>query len=330
MNFIYNTELDYKDVFIYPQYSEVESRTLIDTTSVLYPGKLELQVPVISANMDTVTDGEMARAMTQAGAIGALHRFMSIESNVAEFNSCAKYIKESPHAFVSIGVNSDNKERAKALYEAGARFFIIDIAHGHSRMMKETIDWLRTTYSDVIVMAGNVATLEGVADLYKAGAQLVKVGIGPGSVCLTKNVTGVTRPQFTAVMECAGAKEACNVKIIADGGIREIGDIAKALGAGADAVMSGRLFANCREACGPTMNGKNVYRGMASKDAMKSIRDEDKLPTPEGASIVIDEPITCVSEVVGHIKGGLQSAFSYCNARDIVEFRNNVTFGLRR
>ena len=325
MNFIYNTELDYKDVFIYPQYSEVESRTLVDTTSTIYPNKVVLKVPIISANMDTITGSDLAWSMAQQGAIGALHRFMSIEDNVKE------YIKIGNNfAFVSIGVNGDTKDRAKALYEAGARFFIIDIAHGHSKMMKETIDWLRTTYLDVIVMAGNVATLEGVVDLYKAGAQIVKVGIGPGSVCLTKNVTGVTRPQFSAIMECAKAKEACNVKIVADGGVKEIGDIVKAIGAGADAVMSGRLFANCREACGPTMNGKKVYRGMASKDAMKVIKDEDKLPTPEGASIVIDEPIMDAAEIIKHIQGGLQSAFSYCNAKDITEFRNNVTFGLKR
>jgi IMP dehydrogenase/GMP reductase len=327
MNFIYNTELDYKDIFIYPQYSEVDSRALVDTTSVLYPGKLELQVPVISANMDTVTDWPMARAMAWFGAIGAIHRFQPISLNVSGFEMVKK---EDLKCFVSVGVNNDNKERAEALYRAGARYFIIDIAHGHSKKMKETIDWMRTTYSDIIVMAGNVATLEGVVDLYKAGAQIVKVGIGPGNVCLTKNVTGVTRPQFSAVMECAKAKEGCGVKIVADGGVREIGDIVKALGAGADAVMSGRLFANCEQSNGPTMNGKKVYRGMASIDSMRKVKDEDKLPTPEGTSILIDEPITDVKTVIEHIKGGLQSAFSYCNATNLDEFRNNVTFGLRR
>jgi IMP dehydrogenase len=251
---------------------------------------------------------------------------MSIEDNVKEFNLV--HCVGSP-TFVSIGVNKDNKERTKALYSAGARFFIIDIAHGHSRMMKEAIDWLRTTYSDVIVMSGNVATFEGVIDLYKAGAQIVKVGIGPGNVCLTKNVTGVTRPQFSAIMDCAKAKDVCGVKLVADGGITEIGDIVKALGAGADAVMCGRLFANCEETCGPTMNGKKVYRGMASVDSMKKIRD-GSLPTPEGRSIIIDEPMTTVEEVVSHIKGGLQSAFSYCNATNLKEFRKNVTFGLKR
>jgi IMP dehydrogenase len=322
---LYDTELSYNDVFIYPIYSEIESRENVSTKSILYEKLLELDVPVISANMDTITESLMAKCMYAAGAIGALHRFMSIEDNLKEFELLAR-----ADAFVSIGVNKDNKERAKALYNVGARFFIVDIAHGHSKMMKEAIDWLRTTFPDIVVMAGNVATFDGVIDLYKAGAQIVKVGIGPGYVCTTKNVTGVTRPQFSAVIDCAKAKEVCGVKLVADGGVTEIGDIAKALGAGADAVMCGRLFANCEETCGPTMNGKKVYRGMASIDSMKKIRDEKQLPTPEGRSIVIDEPLTTANEVVTHIKGGLQSAFSYCNATNLKEFRKNVVFGLKR
>lgn len=326
MNFVYNTELDYKDVFIYPQYSEVGSRSIVDTSSILYKNKIKLDIPVISANMDTVTDWPLAKVMWYRGAMGALHRFMPIDLNISAY----EMVKKEDECFVSIGVNGDSKERAIALYEVGARNFIIDIAHGHSKMMKEAIDWLRTKFPDVIVMAGNVATINGVIDLYKAGAQIVKVGIGPGNVCTTKNVTGVTRPQFSAVLECSKAKEACGVKIVADGGVQEIGDIVKAIGAGADAVMCGRFFANCRESCGPVVEGKKVYRGMASKEAMRTIKREDQLPTPEGKSILINEPFEYVDDILINIKGGLQSAFSYCNATNIDEFRQNVTFGLRR
>jgi len=315
-------DMDYKDVFLVPQYSEVTSRSQVDTSVDL--GVIKIDVPVISANMDTVTGGEMATAMHRAGAIGAIHRFMSIEQNVIELN-----YSDIP-SFVSIGVNEESKVRAKALYDAGARYFVIDIAHGHSRMMRDMTTWLRETYPDVYIIAGNVATGKAAKDLYSWGADAVKVGIGPGNVCTTKNVTGVTVPQFSAIWDCAGAF--INSKrplIVADGGITEIGDIAKAIGAGADLVMCGRLFAGTREAPGERVGDKKVYRGMASKDAMLTIRNASSLPTAEGISTLVDASEHSASDVVNQIKGGLQSAFSYSNARNISEFHSNAKFGIR-
>ncbi len=315
--------LDYKDIFLVPQYSEVTSRSQVDTSVCL--GELKIDVPVISANMDTVTGGEMATAMHRAGAIGAIHRFMPIDQNVAEFNAAIP-------SFVSIGVNEESKVRAKALYDAGARYFVIDIAHGHSRMMRDMTTWLRDTYPDVFIMAGNVATGQAVKDLASWGANAVKVGIGPGNVCTTKNVTGVTVPQFSAVMECASVLHTMygnKPLIVADGGISEIGDIAKALGAGADLVMCGRLFASAREAPGERVGGKKVYRGMASKDAMLTIRNVSSLPTAEGISTLIDASEHSAVDIVNQIKGGLQSSFSYSNARNLCEFHLNAKFGIR-
>jgi len=320
-------DLDYKDVYILPQYSEVTSRSQVDTS--VHIGDIKINVPVISANMDTVTAGEMALAMAEGGAIGAIHRFMDIQQNIREF-----YIAHDSAnpCFVSIGVNEESQTRAVALYNAGARNFVIDIAHGHSRMMRDMITWLRGIYPDVYIMAGNVATGKAVIDLVSWGANAVKAGVGPGSACSTKNVTGVTVPQFSAVKECAEfIRSMPNNKplLVADGGITEIGDIAKALGAGADLVMCGRLFAGCREAPGERVGGKKVYRGMASRDAMLTIRNASQLPTAEGISTLIDSSEHSVIDVVNQIKGGLQSSFSYSNSRNLCEFQMNAKFGIR-
>ena len=326
-------DLDFRDVFIIPQYSEVESRRDVDTSIQL--GNLRLGVGVISSNMDTVSASDMCKAMYGAGGIGALHRFMTIENNVAEYRTVSE--AGLYECFVSIGVNEDSKERAKALYEAGARYFVIDIAHGHSLMMRKMTEWLRDAYPDVFIVSGNVATAEGVRDLVFWGADACKIGIANGAVCLTKNVTGALVPQFSAVLNCAKAVDGYELRthsfkrplIIADGGIQEIGDIAKSLGVGADLVMSGKMFAGCKEAPGERIGGKKVYRGMASRDAMLTIRSGDKLPTAEGLSTLIDMTDTSAATVVEQIHGGLKSSFSYSNARTLDEFRRNISFGIR-
>lgn len=346
---------DYKDVYIVPQYSEILSRKEVDT-SLKIDKNLTIKVPVISANMDTVTDGTMALAIYKAGAIGAIHRFMSIEQNIKEFEIVNSH---NAKCFVSIGVN-EGLERFDKLYKAGARYFIIDIAHGHSLMMKNTILSIREKYGYTpYIMGGNVATQKGVLDLFSWGCDAVKVGIGPGNVCLTKNVTGVTVPQFSAVQDSSpstielyqkGLLEdiendeyiLMDVKltrskrmplIVADGGVSEIGDIAKAIGAGAHLVMCGRLFAECKETPGPRINGQKVYRGMASREAMLTIKNDDNnLPTPEGKSIVLsgNADNLPVEEVVKHIQGGLQSSMSYSNSTNLKAFQNKCLFGYRR
>lgn len=699
-------DLDFRDVFILPQYSEIETRSMVDTS--VQVGKLKLGVPVLSSNMDTVSGASLCRAMYGAGGIGALHRFMTIENNVAEYRAVAE--SGLYECFVSIGVNEDSKARAKALYEAGARYFVIDIAHGHSLMMRKMTEWLRETYPDVYIISGNVATSAGVRDLGNWGADAVKIGVGPGcfaagtrilmsngtykniedvhagdrvinmngqpvsvkksfstgyrsvcsyktntsgfatrctpdhrhfigdltstaqstisargykhvlskqsktiprqskyrwsevaevkntrsvllaprkisyelapefsipltklgkgvyatlrptydlgyifgtflgdgnshcaiqkkgshigsvvwyfgaeeqeiadqlnksimsvfgreassiskvkniiqvrfsdkpfaefllsfgkkdnkhlpanlltnnleyllglykglldsdgcynkdgrngflntsiplmelfsvinnilfeyfpnvdyrkpsrgglsgvvdedclpsyvcrtlkrpdwrmtdkhqvvkmlkysepekilvevfdlevdcpthsfiannvivhnSVCLTKNVTGVTCPQFSAILNCYhdfhqtyAGKPAL---LIADGGLVEIGDIAKSLGAGANMVMSGKMFASCKEAPGERIGDKKVFRGMASRDAMLTIRSADKLPTAEGLSTLIDATDISASTVLEQIHGGLRSSFSYSNSRTIAEYHENVEFGCR-
>jgi IMP dehydrogenase len=313
----------YSDVYILPQYSEITSRSIVDTSSVLDPKhtKTEIPVPVISANMDTVTDGYMAKEINKAGGLGAIHRFYpNIDENVAEFKKT-----EGQTALVSVGVNDLSKKRAAALYGAGARHFVIDIAHGDHVLMKDMISWMKTSLENVFVIAGNVAQPQSVENLIKWGADGIKVGIGPGAACTTKNVTGVTVPQFLAVAQCASTARSIDkdVVVIADGGVTEIGDIAKALGAGADFVMCGKMFASCPEAPHP-----GLYRGMASLDAMRTVRAGDKLPTPEGRTLAINEG-SHVAEVIDLIGGGLRSAFSYSNARNLKEFQSNCKFGFK-
>lgn len=327
--------LDYSDVFILPQYSDVTTRSEVDTSSKL--GSLELKIPVISANMDTVTDYQMAGAMFRNGAVGAMHRFMTIEENVLQYKTLKQWrmvrepqgmtiVHENCDSFVSIGVNRDSKERAEALYNVGARHFVLDIAHSHSANAKVMVKWFKEQFKDAHLMVGNVAHPNAVLDLQDWGADSIKVGIGPGSVCLTKDVTGVTCPQLTAVINCA---DVASVPIIADGGIKSIGDIAKALAAGADAVMMGGMFAGTDECPGEIIDNSKVFRGMASRDAMRTIRVEGQMPTPEGkvTTVPCKGP---VSHIINDIAGGLRSAFSYVNARNLQEFQSKAIFGTRR
>jgi IMP dehydrogenase len=337
---INHNSLGFEDVFIVPQYSEITSRKHVDTsfTAVNRPA-IHIDVPVVSANMDTVTGKEMCIALANAGGIGALHRFMTIEENVndvREIINALAPVHGSSAAFkfmVSIGVGSEALRRAEALYEAGARIFVIDIAHGHSLLMKNMISDMRESFgSEIYIVAGNVATPEGAVDLAKWGADAVKAGIAGGHVCTTKNITGVSIPQFTAIQQTSEALERLgwDICLIADGGIREVGDIAKALGAGADMVMCGRMFAGCHEAPGERIGGKKVYRGSSSADVNKILKSSDNLPTPEGISTLISTDESPASDLVKKIQGGLQSAFSYSNAKSLKEFHSRCVFGIRK
>lgn len=318
-----NEKYAFKDVFIIPQFSYITSRSKVHTATGFLPG-LYIDVPVISSNMDSITESRMAIKIYKAGGIGAIHRYMSIEDNVEEFLAVEK---EGAHCFVSIGVNGNSKERAEALYAAGARYFIVDIAHGHSLMMRDLLYWFKPRFADAFVVAGNVATPEGVKDLEEWGADATKVGIANGHACSTYNTTGVGYSQFSSIMECSSV---ATKPIIADGSVNEIGDIAKALGAGADLVMCGRFFASCEETPSIIVNGKKTYRGMASTAAMLRIKDKDDLPTPEGIMMTIDDPVVSVYDLVKLIKGGLQSSFSYSGASNLTEFQSKVRFGVKK
>ena len=459
--------LTFDDVLLIPKRSPVASRQDVDTSTLLTP-QINLQVPIISANMDTVTETAMAIAMARSGGIGIIHRFMSIErqaDQVRQVKRAQGFIVEHPYSIqdsspvaqaekmmskynvgglvvcdesggmvglitqrdillapeeltqvnelmtrledivsappdvtpeqarailyrhrieklpvidadgslrglitardvmkaerypqatkdnkerlrvgAAIGVSDREIERAGALLEAGADVLVLDIAHGHADHCIEMIRNLRKSFPQAQIIAGNVATRDGARDLAEAGADAIKVGIGPGSICTTRIVTGFGVPQLTAILDSVdGLEEAgVNIPIIADGGIRTSGDMVKALAAGASTVMIGGLFAGCDEAPGaPVIRGGQkvkVVRGMASLGAAIG-RKEAEMGRDESAedqedwSKVIPEGVEAVvpyrgqvHEIIYQLVGGLRSGLSYGGACNIRELQENAEF----
>ncbi|MBK7963548.1 MAG: guanosine monophosphate reductase [Bdellovibrionales bacterium] len=315
--------LTFDDVLIVPAKSEVRSRKDPQLTSFLTKTK-SIHLPVISANMDTITESTMALAMNELGGLGILHRFMSIEDQVAEVST----LKAANLALIaaSLGVSDDFKVRAKALAEAGVNILTIDIAHGHSVQMIETIHWLKSTYPGIDIIAGNLATPEAADDLIRAGADALKVGIGPGSMCTTRVITGCGVPQLTAIALCAEVAKGSGVPIIADGGIRTSGDIVKAFAAGASTVMLGGMLAGTIETPGEIKNGRKNYRGMASKSAQVSWRGGvSEGMAPEGESTMVGVK-GHVRDVILEIAGGIRSGMSYINANSVSEIKDKAKF----
>ncbi|QQG46448.1 MAG: IMP dehydrogenase [Candidatus Niyogibacteria bacterium] len=454
--------LTFDDVLLVPKKSRVFSRRDV-SLKANFSKNIELSLPLVSANMDTVTESRMARFLAEVGGIGIIHRFLTVEREVEEVKKVKraenvviddpytifphqsiaeardlmakagvsgllvaddkkklvgiltsrdllfegengkkvseimtkkvvsapvgvspakakeilhKYrieklpivsksgvvkglitlkdiLKKSRNPFASkdkkgrllvaaaIGVKDDALERAKALLEAGADAIVVDIAHGHNIRALEMVKILKKKFAGIEVVAGNVATPEGVLDLIKAGADAVKVGIGPGAACTTRVVTGVGVPQLTAVLNCVGSASKFGIPVIADGGVKNSGDFSKALAAGADTVMAGSLFAGTDEAPGEYImeDGQSfkLFRGMASRDAAE---DKNKLDgidpltaleaggfsrLPEGKAGRVAYSGSA-KNVVGDLIGGLRSSMSYLGAKNLKEFRRNAEF----
>ena len=460
--------LTFDDVLLVPKFSSVKSRKDADT-STRFSRRIHLGVPIVSANMDTVTESAMAIALARLGGIGVIHRFLTVDEEVAEvlkvkrsegvliedpitlgpdgtvreawqvirereiggivivdrarkvlglltrrdinleddldrkvkdvmtpreklisaskgvsldeakkilhahrieklpvidrqgrlaglitskdimkrrqFPSATKDSKGRLRVAAAVGVKGDRMERAEKLLDAGADALVVDIAHGHSDYAIETVKGIKRKLGDVDVVAGNVATSRGAADLIRAGADAVKVGVGSGSICVTRVVTGSGVPQLTAIMDSvAGAKE-YDVPIIGDGGIRNPGDVTKAIAAGASSVMIGSLFAGTEESPGPTILREGVRykltRGMASLAATVDRRvrggsaggpKEDEVieevleeSVPEGVEGLIPYKGR-VEEVVKQLVGGIRSGMSNSGARTLSELRRNAEF----
>jgi IMP dehydrogenase len=455
--------LSYDDVLLVPLRSEVRSRAEVDVSTRL-TRRIRTAIPIVSSNMDTVTESRMAIAMARLGGLGVIHRFLPIErqgEEVRRVKRAEALVIEDPHTLpaaatlgqardemarrgvsglvvvdderrvvgiltrrdmvlqddaatpverlmtprdrlvtgtpettmeeaarlmhgarveklplvdgggrlaglitlkdllqraerpeatkdargrlavgAAIGVRGDWLERARALVKAGADVLVLDIAHGHTgaavRAVGEVREWVG---SHVDIVAGNVATAEGARDLAAAGADAVKVGVGPGSVCTTRVVAGVGVPQLSAVMACSEACAAYDVPVMADGGIRSGGDVAKAIAAGAESVMVGNLLAGTPESPGVVVNRNGtrvkVFRGMASAGAASARRAmegpaeggdaELTTPVPEGVEAVV--PLSDGAAAVVHdLVGGLRSGMSYSNARTITEMHENARF----
>lgn len=450
--------LTYDDVLILPKRTSLRSRSEADTKTRLTK-KLNLNIPIVSANMDTVTESDMAIALARIGGIGILHRFMTIEENVEEVKRVKRaqnLIVRDPYtidmdktvdearAFIaecgvsgilvangdrklrgvlskrdflfvdgndiyvrdimtpreqlvvgtplttfeearemlaahkieklplvdredrivglitaddikhrldyplanidadgqlivgaSIGVHEEDIERAIALVHAGVDVLVIDIAHGHSDLMFEAIAHVRERCSDVQLIAGNVATAQAAKDLCEAGVDAIKVGVGPGTTCVTRLVTGCGVPQLSAVMNCARVAEQYDVPVIADGGIQKAGDIVKAIGAGADSVMIGGLFAGTHESPGVIMNRGDKKYKVCRGSASFAVAQRRKFMQQEGKDLsdVVPEGVESVVPYKGYLKeiitqlvGGLRSGMSYTGSRTIRELQNNAEF----
>jgi IMP dehydrogenase len=451
--------ITFDDVLLIPKRSAIISRKDTDLSTRL-SRNIRLNMPIISANMDTVTEANMAIAIAREGGIGIIHRFMSIEQQVHEVEKVKRsesIVIERPYTIspsntvadakgmmkdlgisgllvvdnegrlsgivtrrdvqfeqdkkkvanimtknvikaqygisieeakdmlhkhrieklplvdennrvrglitakdinkmeeyplaskdkkgrllvgAAVGVKGDFMDRTEALLEAGADTIVVDIAHGHSENAINAIKIIKKAFPNCELIAGNVATSEGTKDLIQAGADAVKVGVGSGSICITRIVTGSGVPQLTAIMDCAKMAKDYDIPIIADGGIRNSGDVTKALAAGASTVMVGSLLAGTDESPGVsiTKNGKRykIYRGMASFYASlgRKYREEGELNieedlndyVPEGVEALVDYKGS-VKDIIRHLVGGLRSGLSYCGARNITELQQNAKF----
>lgn len=340
--------LTYDDLLLVPQKSEVVPAE-VDTSAYLTP-TIKLNIPLVSAAMDTVTESRLAIALARVGGIGMIHKNMSIEAQAEQ----VKLVKEAevgdnPKASLdskgrllvgaAVGVGAKTMERVEALLQAGADVITVDSAHGHSKNILRVVAEMRATYPDLQIIAGNIVTKEAAADLIEAGANTVKVGIGPGSICTTRVVSGVGMPQASAVDEVATYCADKGVCVIADGGLKYSGDIVKALALGADTVMLGSLLAATLESPGEVheeANGKKfkTYVGMGSLAAMKrgsadryfqkSTTSIEKL-VPEGIEAKVPYSGT-VEEVAYQLIGGLKSGMGYCGAKDLMALRKNAHF----
>ena len=460
MKILADTALTYDDVLLVPQYSTVSSRKKLSTKTQL-TGKLPLQIPIVSANMDTVTESEMAITMARAGGIGIIHRFMSIEDQVRQVLRVKKsesFVVKSPltlttshtvadvnrvvaetytggivildddervvgivttrdllfeknttllvkdvmtrevitaHADTTlqeaekilhkhrieklplvdedqklvglitakdilkleeypraskdslgrlavgaaIGVKSSELTRVERLLDIGVDALVVDIAHGDSKLEIDFIKEMRKHFPGAQIIGGNVATAEGTQRLIDAGVDAVKVGVGPGSICITRIVAGAGVPQFTAVSECAKVARPQGIPIIADGGIRTSGDIVKALGAGASTVMLGSILAGTDESPGIFVTRKGhrykSSRGMASLQAnlARKSREGESNITKEEIEEYVSEGVDALvpyrgttREVLAQLVGGLQSGMSYTNAHSLDELHEKATF----
>jgi IMP dehydrogenase len=316
--------LSFDDVLLKPLYSEIETRSEIEIGSSL-KGLGLFKIPIISSPMDTITEAEMAMAMSAAGGLGIIHRYNTIEEqvNIALAANVSAY-----DVGAAIGVNGDFLERATALIkEAAVDLLCIDVAHGHHSKVRYALETLRNTFGDAIhIMAGNVATLKAFNDLADWGADSIRVGIGGGSICSTRIQTGHGVPTLQSIMDCA--KSDRDVTLIADGGIKTSGDIVKALAAGADFVMLGSLLAGVEETPGlPVLKNDGlqykIYRGMASKEAQYNWRG--RISSVEGVSHLVNfkGPL---SFTLDSLNIGIRSGLSYSGVKSIPELQMKAKF----
>ncbi len=326
--------LTFDDVTLVPRYSEILPSEV--NTEISLTNSLKLKIPVFSSAMDTVTESKMAIGIAKAGGMGIIHRNLDIKEQIIEIK---KVKKHKLLVGAAVGAGPNEFKRSEAIIKEGVDMIVVDTAHGHSKKVAEIIKFIKKINTKKIPLcAGNIATAEAAKFLVKLGVDIVKVGIGPGSICTTRLVAGIGVPQLSAILSVRQGLKNKNIKIISDGGIKYSGDLAKAFAAGADAVMIGSLFAGTDEAPGKVikMNGKlyKSFRGMGSIGAMnkgssdryfQSKQKDLSKYVPEGVEGFVKYKGD-VGSIIYKLIGGLKSSMGYLGSKDVVKLRNKTNF----
>ena len=324
--------LSYDDVLLIPQYSEIKSRGDVDLSTKI-TSKLTLKIPLISANMSDVTGVKMAIAMARLGGLGVIPRFMPQED---EADMISQVKKENLLVGADIGFRNGMFGRTEILLNAGADIFFLDVAHGHMLTVIEAVKNFKNKFRNVDLIAGNVATEAAAEALFKAGADSVKVGIGPGSICTTRIETGSGVPQLSAILEAAKAARKFKKTLIADGGVKDSGDIVKGLAAGASGIMAGSLFAGTEEAPGEKVEIKGIiyksYNASTSLTEKKNHVQKDKNEFEKNYTNQIEGVESMVkfkgplTDLINKITANVRSGFSYSGAMDIKNLWKKARF----
>ncbi len=325
--------LTFDDVLLLPKYSRI--LPVNTDISLKLTKKILLKVPFLTSAMDTVTESLMAIAIAKEGGLGIIHRNLKIKDQSKEVR---KVKNKKLLVGAAVGTNKDDLDRVRSLISNGVDLIVIDTAHGHSEKVIKTLSTVKKISKDIPVCVGNIATGEAAKQLYNSGADLIKVGIGPGSICTTRMVAGIGVPQISAIIEVKKALYKKKISIISDGGIKFSGDIAKALAAGADAIMMGSIFAGTDESPGKKFKDKGKiykqYRGMGSIGAMsagsanryfqKNFKDKSKF-VPEGVEGRVEYKGK-VSKIIYQLQGGLRSSMGYIGAKNLKELNKKGKF----
>ena len=327
--------LTFDDVTLMPKYSEIlPSET---DTSVSLTKNLKLKIPLLSSAMDTVTESKMAIAIAKSGGLGVIHRNLDIKKQIFEIQKV-----KNQKLLVGAAVGAGIKEfiRVKAIIKEGVDLIVVDTAHGHTKKVGEIIKFIKKSQGKkkITLCAGNIATPEAAKFLINLGVDIIKVGIGPGSICTTRLVAGIGVPQLSAILSVRNNIKDNKIKIISDGGIKYSGDLAKAFAAGADAVMIGSLFAGTDEAPGKLIKKKGKlfksFRGMGSIGAMNKgsadryfqVKQEDVSKyVPEGVEGFVKYKGD-VEKIIYKLIGGLKSSMGYLGSKNILKLRNKPNF----